>query len=108
MENDKQMTQTTQCPLSKNNFDLENITYRSETTIEHDDSEYDHWEVTMFLPKYLTSEQVPLVIEQILRNQEIVKELNHLIRDMDTGGTVSKVWVKEILQRISQYGIRAK
>lgn len=44
----------------------------------------------------------------ILRNQEIVKELKHLLRDMDSTGTIPNHWVKSVLERILLYGIRAK
>ncbi|MDE2588070.1 MAG: hypothetical protein KGL95_00165 [Patescibacteria group bacterium] len=44
----------------------------------------------------------------ILRNQEIRKELEHLVRDMDVTGTISNHWIKSVLERILLYGIKAK
>lgn len=46
--------------------------------------------------------------DTIIRNQEIAKELAHLIRDMDPNGTIPNHWVKSVLERILLYGIRAK
>ena len=53
--------------LTEDNFDLDNMDIVSQTTIEHDDSDYDHWELTMYLPKSMTRESITELIHEIIQ-----------------------------------------
>jgi len=59
--------------LTKDNFDLDNMKIHSESTIEHDDSKYDHWELTMYLPKNLTREEIETLVKKILEGFEALE-----------------------------------
>ena len=65
--------------LTKDNFDLDNMSMKSESTIEHDDSDYDHWELTMFLPDSMNREDVEKFVEHIINSKEKAKKWDNLM-----------------------------
>ncbi|MDE2588086.1 MAG: hypothetical protein KGL95_00245 [Patescibacteria group bacterium] len=89
--------------LTKDNFDFEDIKFVSESTIEHDDSKYDHWELTIFLPKSMSRGDVENLTDKIIKSTKAYDELYPVSGGCTSLSVKEVMGLQELKQRLEEF-----